>query len=175
MGGSVRSLSPTEGKFRVKGSGERPEGLLSLFLDRNAAQCNEDRRFAVVERHSSGLKSFFAWQNGCDYRECALIKAPLFWQNQSPEPRNQGTAPDDDPARWRTVASVRNRGAGQLAGADHFQLAAFRLGLPGRIPRRLADRPAGAAPLRRFLHGRVDRGPQRPWLSHRPGPFPALL
>ena len=44
-----------------------------------------------------------------------------------------------------------------MAGADHLQFAAFRLGLSARIPRRVADRRRGAAPLRRFLHGRIDR------------------
>ena len=62
-----------------------------------------------------------------------------------------------------------------MAGADHLQLAAFRLGLSARIPQRLADRSRRAAPLRRFLHGRVDRGSERSRLSDGPGQFSPLL
>ena len=62
-----------------------------------------------------------------------------------------------------------------VAGADHLQLSAFRLGLSGRIPQRVADRSGRAAPLRGFVHGRVDRGPERSRFSDGAGQLPALL
>ena len=63
-----------------------------------------------------------------------------------------------------------------MAGADHLQFPAFRLGLSARIPQRVADRSGRAAPLRRFLHGRVDRGSERSRLSDGHGStFPAPM
>ena len=74
--GSVRSLNPIESKFRVKGNeagrrphcylctGTRPESMKVWVL------CWLDT-FQPVS-------NFFAWQNGCDYRQCVLIKAPFF-------------------------------------------------------------------------------------------------
>jgi hypothetical protein len=44
IGGSIRSLSPTEGKFRVKGTAWGCL-LLGLFLDLNAPRINQDGHF----------------------------------------------------------------------------------------------------------------------------------
>jgi hypothetical protein len=51
-----------------------------LFLDRNALQINEAGHFSVRWMRSRGFNTFFAWQNRFDYRQCLLIKAPIFWQ-----------------------------------------------------------------------------------------------
>src|SRR6476661_5040983 len=83
--------------------------------------------------------------------------------------------PHNEADWWRTVAPVRDSGAGHLAGADHLQLPSFRLGLSARFSQGVTDRYCGAAPLRRFLYGRIDRRPQPAWLSDRRGQFPALL
>src|ERR1700690_1622349 len=95
VGGSIRSLSPTEGKFRVKGPW-RGRQLAALFVDRNVPGRNEGGPFRPLKICSSRIGSFFAWQNGCDYREYACIKAPFFRLKRRRE-RMAGTAPDDDP------------------------------------------------------------------------------
>jgi len=56
----------------VKGSG-RGRQLAELFLYRNAPQSNEGGRFASAKMRSGRFKTFFAWQNGCDYRQWVLI------------------------------------------------------------------------------------------------------
>src|ERR1700682_1001166 len=92
----------------------------------------------------------------------------------APEQRIPGTAPDDDRVYWRTVASVRDLGASRVAGADHLQFSAFRLGLSARIPQCVADRFDRAAPLRGFVHGRTDRRLERSRLSGGPGQLSPL-
>src|ERR1700728_4867163 len=82
-----------------------------------------------------------------------------------PEPRIPGTALEDDPVGRRIIAPIRDRGAGGVAGADHLQFAPFGLALSAGFRRRLAHRPGGAAPLRGFVHGRIDRGSEPAPLS----------
>ncbi len=66
-----------------------------------------------------------------------------------------------EPADWRAPIIFNSPHSGSVYPDDFLQ--------------RVADRPAGAAPLRRFVHGRVDRGSGRSRLPGRPGAFPALL
>ena len=74
--GSVRSLNPIESKYRVKGNaaGRRPQRYLCTGMRPESMKvwvlCWLDT-FQPVS-------NFFAWQNGCDYRQCVLIKAPFF-------------------------------------------------------------------------------------------------
>ena len=74
--GSVRSLNPIESKYRVKGNaaGRRPQRYLCTGMRPESMKvwvlCWLDT-FQPVS-------NFFAWQNGCDYRQCVLIKASVF-------------------------------------------------------------------------------------------------
>ena len=133
--------------------------------------------FSVRLRHvPAGIEAFFAWQNGCDYRQCTLIKPPIFWQNRRVQSSGfQGRRPTMTQFDGELSPPFEIVEPAQLAGADHLQLAPFRLGLSGRIPQRLADRSGRAAPLRRFVHGRVDRRSERSRLSDRAGQLSALL
>ncbi len=62
-----------------------------------------------------------------------------------------------------------------MARAHHLQLAPFGFGVSGQLPESVADRSADAAPLRRFLHGRIDRGSVQPRFSRGARQFSALL
>ena len=63
-----------------------------------------------------------------------------------------------EPAEWRAPIIFNSPHSGSV--------------YPDEFPERLADRPADAAPLRRFLHGRADRRSERARLSGGPGQFP---
>jgi hypothetical protein len=81
----------------VKGLKARADGLRRYFWTGMRAKAMKPGIFGFWTR-SRGFANFFAWQNGYDYREYILIKAPFFWQNQSVRIRRRpGTAPDDDP------------------------------------------------------------------------------
>jgi hypothetical protein len=45
-----------------------------------AAFNGEKGRFDAHKNRSRLIQAFFTWQNGCDYRQCLLIKLPVFWQ-----------------------------------------------------------------------------------------------
>src|SRR6266478_3818357 len=95
--GSIRSLSPTEGKFRVKGNGTQSAVRGAISVPECAS--NQSRpAFSWSWIRSSRFEDLFAWQNDCDYRQCKLIKAPFFLAVMTaPEQWIPGTAPDDDP------------------------------------------------------------------------------
>jgi hypothetical protein len=94
--GFVHSLSPTDGKFRVKGSVDL--GLLAaLFLDRNTAQRNEAGDFRHLRHVPAGI-SLFSLGRMAAITENARIKAPFFRQNRAVRFGGlQGRRPNDDP------------------------------------------------------------------------------
>jgi hypothetical protein len=47
----------------------RGRRLATPFLYWNPHQINELLSFSVRKRHSSRFGGFFAWQDGCDYRQ----------------------------------------------------------------------------------------------------------
>jgi hypothetical protein len=57
IGGSIPSLSPTEGKFRVKGNSVRP-AVLGVFLDPNAPRINEVGHFPPARHVPAGMAFF---------------------------------------------------------------------------------------------------------------------
>ncbi|MFG3595921.1 hypothetical protein [Bradyrhizobium sp. RDI18] len=71
LGGSLRPLSPTEGKFRVKGNGflAAAGGAISV-----AARIRIDQggAFQAIATPSRRTVAFFAWQNDYDYGQCIL-------------------------------------------------------------------------------------------------------
>jgi hypothetical protein len=80
------------GKFRVKVGLQAPS-----VLRRNGRRINQPPHFHDSKRRSSPFKTLFAWQIGCDYRQWALMKPAIVWQNPCSGPRGfKGTAPDDD-------------------------------------------------------------------------------
>jgi hypothetical protein len=72
IGGSIRSLSPTEGKFRVKGTAW---GWFTLGVISGPERAANQSRwsFSAAKRCSNQIAAFFAWQNHPDYRQCVLI------------------------------------------------------------------------------------------------------
>src|SRR2546425_13372283 len=102
LGGSFRPLSPTEGKFQLKGNGvlATAGGAISIAKCTKIDQGGAFRAFATP---SSSSAVFFAWQNDYDYGQCILTKPspPGRIGRMIDRPMGnadiQGTAPDDDP------------------------------------------------------------------------------
>jgi hypothetical protein len=73
LGGSLRPLSPTEGKFRVKGNcflmaaGDAISVADGTKIDQGGA-------FRAVATPSSSSAVFFAWQNDYDYGQYILTE-----------------------------------------------------------------------------------------------------
>ncbi|UPK03272.1 hypothetical protein [Bradyrhizobium sp. 170] len=101
LGGSFRPLSPTEGKFQLKGN-----GFLAASGAVSAAECtkiDQGGAFRAFATPSSSSAVFFAWQNDYDYGQYILTN-PALRQNRSHDRDRaegnadiQGTAPHDDP------------------------------------------------------------------------------
>jgi hypothetical protein len=72
-----RPLSPTEGKFRVKGLKSWANGLRGYFWTGTGGNAMKPGIFTLWTR-SSAFANFFTWQTGYDYRQYIFIKAPFF-------------------------------------------------------------------------------------------------
>jgi hypothetical protein len=102
LGGSLRPLSPTEGKFRVKGNCflVAAGGAISVA---DGTKIDQGGAFRAVATPSSSSAVFFAWQNDYDYGQYILTKpCPSGRIGRMIDPPKgkadiQGTAPDDDP------------------------------------------------------------------------------
>ena len=103
LGGSLRPLSPTEGKFRVKGNCflAAAGGAISVAERTKKDQGGAFQAFATP---SSSSAVFFAWQNDYDYGQYIPYKSLPFAGRigrmiDRPEGNAdiQGTAPHDDP------------------------------------------------------------------------------
>jgi hypothetical protein len=72
LGGSFRPLSPTEGKFQLKGNGF----LVASSATYVAAVTKIDQggAFRAFATPSSSSAAFFAWQNDYDYGQYILTK-----------------------------------------------------------------------------------------------------
>ena len=102
LGGSLRPLSPTEGKFRVKGNcflvaaGDAISVADGTKIDQGGA-------FQAFATPSSSSAAFFAWQNDYDYGQYILTKpcpsGRIGRMIDRPKGKAdiQGTAPQDDP------------------------------------------------------------------------------
>src|SRR3954471_24682269 len=108
--------------------------------------------FRWFETRSSSFAAFFAWQIGCDYRQCRRIKRAFFWQNQpalgSVDPRSvylKGRRPTMnqfdgelsppfeivEPANWRAPIIFNSPHSGsvyplEFLNASRIDLAALR-------------------------------------------------
>src|SRR5215216_1607886 len=73
LGGSLRPLSPTEGKFRVKGNCflAMAGSAISVAECTKIDQRGAFRAFATPSRRTA---AFFAWQNDYDYGQYILTK-----------------------------------------------------------------------------------------------------
>jgi hypothetical protein len=73
LGGSFRPLSPTEGKFQLKGNGFLAVAGGAIFV---AARIRIDQggAFQAFATPSRRTTAFFAWQNDYDYGQCILTK-----------------------------------------------------------------------------------------------------
>jgi hypothetical protein len=73
LGGSLRPLSPTEGKFRVKGNCflVAAGGAISVA---NGTKIDQGGAFQAFATPSSSSAAFFAWQNDYDYGQYILTK-----------------------------------------------------------------------------------------------------
>src|SRR5437588_5031433 len=82
LGGSLRPLSPTEGKFRVKGNYflATAGGAISVATRTKIDQGGAFQAFATPSRRTA---AFFAWQNDYDYGQYILTKPSLRRQNRS--------------------------------------------------------------------------------------------
>ncbi|XIA66543.1 hypothetical protein ACFIOY_11545 [Bradyrhizobium sp. TZ2] len=102
LGGSIGTLSPTEGKFRVKGDGVLAMACTAIYLP-DATKVEQGGAFQAFATCSRTLAAFFAWQNDCDYGQCILTKPPFTGRigcridRLKGQADIQGTAPDDDP------------------------------------------------------------------------------
>jgi hypothetical protein len=102
LGGSLRPLSPTEGKFRVKGNCflVAAGGAISVA---DGTKIDQGGAFRAVATPSSSSAVFFAWQNDYDYGQYILTKpCPSGKIGRMIDPPKgkadiQGTAPQDDP------------------------------------------------------------------------------
>jgi hypothetical protein len=73
LGGSLRPLSLTEGKFRVKGNCilAAATGAISVAKGTKIDQGGAFQAFATPSRRTA---AFFAWQNDYDYGQYILTK-----------------------------------------------------------------------------------------------------
>ena len=73
LGGSLRPLSPTEGKFRVKGNCilAAASGTISVA---ECTKIDQDGAFQAFATPSRRTEAFFAWQNDYDYGQYILTK-----------------------------------------------------------------------------------------------------
>jgi hypothetical protein len=102
LGGSLRPLSPTEGKFRVKGNCflVAAGGAISVADGTKVDQGGAFQAFATA---SSSSAAFFAWQNDYDYGQYILTKpcpsGRIGRMIDRPKGKAdiQGTATQDDP------------------------------------------------------------------------------
>ena len=77
--GSLHSLSPADGKFRVKDDRpDRPAGydLTASGAVRKAIRMAPPRRKEAFQ----GKRAFFTWQRALDFRQYRLTKRAIFWQ-----------------------------------------------------------------------------------------------
>ena len=102
LGGSLRPLSPTEGKFRVKGNCFLVAAGGANYVAKGT-KIEQGGAFRAFATRSSSSVAFFAWHNDCDYGQCILTKLPPPAESVAKIDRLkgqadiQGTAPDDDP------------------------------------------------------------------------------
>jgi hypothetical protein len=103
LGGSLRPLSPTEGKFGVKGNCflAAASGAISVADGTKIDQGGAFQAFATPSRRTA---AFFAWQNDYDYGQYILTKTLPFAgridcmiDRAEGNADIQGTAPHDDP------------------------------------------------------------------------------
>jgi hypothetical protein len=102
LGGSLRPLSPTEGKFQLKGNGvlATAGGAISVA---ECTKIDQGGAFRALATPSSSSAAFFAWQNDYDYGQYILANPcpsaeSVAWSIGPEEMRKfKGTAPDDDP------------------------------------------------------------------------------
>src|SRR6266568_8273039 len=82
LGGSLRPLSPTEGKFQLKGNGvlAAAGGAISVA---ECTKIDQGGAFRAVATRSSSSAAFFAWQNDYDYGQYILTKPCPRRQNRS--------------------------------------------------------------------------------------------
>src|SRR4030095_1189681 len=71
--GSLHSLSPADGKFRVKDDRPGPSGWLRSYCIRSGAEGNQDGSHATKEAFQ-GKRAFFTWQGARDFRQYRLTK-----------------------------------------------------------------------------------------------------
>jgi hypothetical protein len=102
LGGSLRPLSPTEGKFQLKGNGilAVAGGAVSVA---KCTKIDQGGAFQAFATPSSSSAAFFAWQNDYDYGQYILTKpcpsGRIGRMIDRPKGKAdiQGTAPQDDP------------------------------------------------------------------------------
>jgi hypothetical protein len=73
LGGSFRPLSPTEGKFQLKGNGFLAMAGGAIFVAART-KIDQDGAFQAFATPSTRTAAFFAWQNDYDYGQCILTK-----------------------------------------------------------------------------------------------------
>ena len=73
LGGSLRPLSPTEGKFQLKGNGvlAAAGGAISVA---KCTKIDQGGAFQAFATPSSSSAAFFAWQNDYDYGQYILTE-----------------------------------------------------------------------------------------------------
>jgi hypothetical protein len=73
LGGSLRPLSPTEGKFRVKGNFFLVAAGSAISVA-DGTKIDQGGAFQAFATPSSSSAAFFAWQNDYDYGQYILTK-----------------------------------------------------------------------------------------------------
>ena len=131
--GSVRSLSPTEGKFRVKGTGAAGR-LRRYFWTGMRLKCNEGGHFPLLRYVPAGLK-LFSLGRMIVITDNAPHKSSVFPAESHVQTGGcKGRRPTMTQFDGELSPPFEIVEPADVAGADHLQLAAFRLGLSARIP-----------------------------------------
>jgi hypothetical protein len=73
LGGSLRPLSPTEGKFRVKGNCVLAMAGSAISVV-ECTKIDQGGAFQAFATPSTRTTAFFAWQNDYDYGQYILTK-----------------------------------------------------------------------------------------------------
>jgi hypothetical protein len=73
LGGSFRPLSPTEGKFQLKGNGFLAVASSATYVAA-CTKIDHGGAFRAFATPSSSSAAFFAWQNDYDYGQYILTK-----------------------------------------------------------------------------------------------------
>jgi hypothetical protein len=73
LGGSFRPLSPTEGKFQLKGNGFLAVASSATYVAA-CTKIDQGGAFRAFATPSSSSAAFFAWQNDYDYGQYILTK-----------------------------------------------------------------------------------------------------